>query len=195
MKIIVGLGNPGPKYETTRHNLGFLALDHLIERWKATGPIVKHQAEIYSAKFKNMNLFCLKSLTFMNLSGRSIAPLFHFYRCSPNDLIVIHDDLDLQSMTLRLKTGGGTGGHNGLRSIDENLGKDMNQYHRVRIGIGRPTASESSQAVSAADYVLERLNTEELKAFEALLDPIAGAIEEILQGRVQNAMNQYHRSK
>ncbi len=195
MKIVAGLGNPGPKYETTRHNVGFLAIDRLVDRWKASGPVIKNQAELYQANVDGQSVYLVKPLTYMNLSGRSIAPLFTFYRCAPQDLVVIHDDLDLPAMALRLKTGGGTGGHNGLKSIDECLGKEMNRYHRVRIGIGHPSLSEQTRAMSPADYVLKPFSDFELQELDPILEDVAGAVEEILQGNIQKAMNQYHRSK
>ena len=129
----------------------------------------------------------------MNLSGRCIAPLFTFYHCSPDDLIVIHDDLDLKPLSLRLKTGGGTGGHNGLKSIDECLGKEQNRYHRIRIGIGHPSLSPETARISPADFVFQPFGDEELKEFDSLLDDVAGAAEEIIQGHIQSAMNKYHR--
>jgi PTH1 family peptidyl-tRNA hydrolase len=195
MKIIAGLGNPGPQYETTRHNVGFLAVDRLVDRWKASGPSSKSQGDIYQTTVEGEKVLLVKPKTFMNLSGKSIAPLFSFYQCAPSDLIVIHDELDLEPMTMRLKTGGGTGGHNGLRSIDEHLGKEMNAYHRVRVGIGHPSRTEHLARMSPADYVLQQFNDIELKELDGFLDDVAGAVEEILQGKIQTAMNKYHRAK
>lgn len=195
MKLIVGLGNPGPQYETTRHNVGFLAIDRLVDRWSASGPVSKNQAEIYQATFEQEKVLLIKPKTFMNLSGKSVGPIFHFYQCQPQDLIVLHDELDLPAMTLRLKTGGGTGGHNGLKSIDEHLGKDQNRYHRIRIGIGHPSRSPSTARISPADYVLQQFDQDELKALDSLLDDVAEATEEMIRGRIQTAMNKFHRTK
>lgn len=195
MKIIAGLGNPGPKYETTRHNVGFLAIDRLADRWNASGPTMKNQGEVCHASLGKVTVHLVKPQTYMNRSGKCIAPLFNFYHCQPNDLIIIHDDLDIQPMTLRFKTGGGTGGHNGLKSIDECLGKDMNQYHRIRIGIGHPSLSPATARMSPADFVLQQLSNAELKVLDSLLDEVVCAAEEIIQGNIQNAMNKYHRSK
>jgi len=195
MKLIVGLGNPGPKYETTRHNVGFLAVDRLIERWNASGPINKNQADIYQASFGGEKVLLMKPLTFMNLSGRSVGPAFQFNKCEPSDLIVIHDELDLAPGTFRLKTGGGAGGHNGLKSIDESVGKDKTGYHRVRIGIGHPSKSLDPQVtrMSPADYVLQQFTDEELSKLDPLLDDAAKAIEMVLEGKMLQAMNQFHR--
>jgi PTH1 family peptidyl-tRNA hydrolase len=195
MKIVVGLGNPGPQYETTRHNVGFLAIDRLVERWKASGPIHKNHGEVYQTTFDGESVLLIKPQTYMNLSGKSVSPLYHFYRCKADDLIVIHDDLDLQPLSIRLKAGGGTGGHNGLKSIDEQIGKDHSKYYRVRVGIGRPGLSDISARISPADYVLMQFSDQEVNELDPLLDNVAGAVEEILRGRFQSAMNHYHRSK
>lgn len=203
MKLIVGLGNPGPKYETTRHNAGFLAIDRLIDRWKAQGPQNKNQGEIYQATFQGEKVLLVKPQTFMNRSGLCVAPLFQFYQCSPDDLVVIHDELDLNPLVLRLKTGGGAGGHNGLKSIDESLGKASNGYHRVRIGVGHPARlpddGEKGQRelsrFSPADYVLMPFSDLELKELDSLLDEVAGAVEEIIQGKILAAMTRIHGQK
>ncbi len=199
MKLVVGLGNPGSKYETTRHNVGFLAIDRLIEKWKAQGPSLKHQGEIYQTTVRGEKVLLIKPQTFMNRSGLCVAPIFQFYQCQASDLIVIHDDLDLSPLTLRLKTGGGAGGHNGLKSIDESLGKNLNGYHRVRIGIGHPArlldAPRDWSRLSPADYVLMPLMDDELGKLDPLLDQVAEAIEEIIQGKIQAAMTRIHRHK
>ncbi len=195
MKIVVGLGNPGPKYETTRHNVGFLAVDRLVEKWNATGPSNKNNAEIFQADVAGEKVYLVKPQTYMNRSGQSVAPLFQFYQCTPGDLIVIHDDLDLNSMALRLKTGGGAGGHNGLKSIDESLGKERNGYHRARIGIGHPTRTVPPLPISPADYVLMQFSDAELEKLNPVLDEVAGAVEEIVKGRMQAAMTLVNRSK
>ncbi len=203
MKLVVGLGNPGLKYETTRHNVGFLAIDRLIERWKAQGPQIKNQGEIYQATVQGEKVLLVKPQTFMNRSGICVAPIFQFYQCAASDLIVIHDELDLNPLVLRLKTGGGAGGHNGLKSIDESLGKNLNGYHRVRIGIGHPARLPADadgsrrdwSRMSPADYVLMPFSDQELSELDPLLDEAAGAIEEIIQGKVQAAMTRVHRQK
>ncbi len=190
MKIVVGLGNPGPKYETTRHNVGFLAVDRLVERWKAGSPSNKHHAEIFSAGFGGEKVTLVKPETFMNLSGRSVAPLFTFYKCTPEDVVVIHDELDLKPVSFRLKTGGGTGGHNGLKSIDECLGAAQNGYHRVRIGIGHPAALGLRQ--QPVDYVLGQFSDQELAELDPLFDRVAEAIEMIVRGDAKAAMNKFN---
>lgn len=198
MKIVVGLGNPGAKYETTRHNVGFLAIDRLVERWQATGPVSKYQADVYSAKVDGEPVLLIKPKTFMNLSGRSVGPAFGFYQCKPEDLIVIHDELDLPPGVLRLKTGGGTGGHNGLKSIDECIGKNNNGYHRVRVGIGHPSRLEGKPELarmSPADFVLQIFSDQELQELDPLLDDLVDATESILRGQIREAMTKHHRPK
>lgn len=192
MKLIVGLGNPGPKYETTRHNVGFLAVDRLIDEWKATGPLEKNQGEVWQAQVAGEKILLVKPQTFMNLSGRCVAPLAAFYKCEPQDLIVVHDDLDLESMVLRVKTGGGTGGHNGLKSIDECLGGANNGYHRMRIGIGHP--ARLGLRIGVADYVLQPLNDDECVELDRLLDKLVRAAELLVRGDARAAMTQYNRS-
>src|SRR5947209_2000372 len=128
MKLVVGLGNPGPRYETTRHNVGFLALDRLVEAWSAQGPKIQNSSEVFTAKVGGEPVLLVKPQTFMNNSGKGVAPLATFYKCAPTDVIVIHDEVDLKPLQIRIKSGGGSGGHNGLKSMDQFLGS--NEYLR-----------------------------------------------------------------
>ena len=188
MKIIAGLGNPGPQYETTRHNAGFLAVDRLVEAWSATGPQTGQEAEIYQTIHKGQKILLVKPQTFMNLSGKCLGPLMKFYKCAPEDLIVIHDDLDLPPLTLRVKTGGGTGGHNGLKSIDQHLGAGATGYHRVRIGIGKPEFGRSQ----TTDHVLNPFSDAELNALDAVLDQVVRISELLIDGKAIQAMNEFN---
>lgn len=191
MKIIAGLGNPGARYETTRHNVGFLAADRLIERWGAQGPSSKHEAQIYQASVGGEKVLILKPQTFMNESGRSVAPLMRMHKCEPGELIVIYDELDLKSMATRIKTGGGAGGHNGIKSIDAHLGALANNYHRIRIGIGHPRAL--GLQISPSDYVLQQFSDGELEGLDGVLDRVAEAAERILKGDASGAMTAYNK--
>jgi PTH1 family peptidyl-tRNA hydrolase len=198
MKIIAGLGNPGPKYETTRHNVGFLAVDRLIDDWRASGPDEAYQSIIHQATVAGEKVLLVKPETFMNLSGESIAPMMKFYKCTPDDLIVIHDDLDLKPMALRVKTGGGTGGHNGLKSIDQSLGST--EYHRIRMGIGHPSklvhpSAQGKHARVVADYVLQNFTDEELQDLDPLLDRVTKIAELIIRGEIRQAMTEYNREQ
>ncbi len=187
MKLIVGLGNPGPKYETTRHNAGFLAVDRLIEHWNAQGPQSKFKSELFQAKHAGEVALLIKPQTYMNNSGESVAQFFNFYKLTPADLFVIHDELDLPPMSTRLKVGGGTGGHNGLKSIDAHLGSANNAYVRMRIGVGKPVHG------SGADYLLDPFTDEELTTLDGALDVVPKICELFLENRLTEAMNQYNR--
>lgn len=189
MKIVVGLGNPGPKYETTRHNIGWLALDRLAEVWKATPFQKKGNAEIAEATLGSEKVLLVKPLTYMNLSGQAVAPLARFYRCEPTDVIVLQDEVDLKPGALRLKTGGGSGGHNGLKSLDESLG--TNGYHRVRLGVGHPR--DFNPRMETADWVLGQLTQEECENLDQVFDRVVKACELVIRGEMLKAMSLYNR--
>ena len=200
MKIIAGLGNPGPKYDTTRHNAGFLAVDRLIDAWRATGPADAYEGEIYQASVAGEKVMLVKPQTFMNNSGDCIAPLMKFYKCGPDDLIVIHDDLDLKPLAMRIKTGGGTGGHNGLKSIDACLGTGSTNYHRIRVGIGHPSkivhpSTQGKHARSVVDYVLQPFTDAELEELDRLLDELVKAAEMMIRGDVKRAMTEFNQER
>ncbi len=144
MILLVGLGNPGPKYEKNRHNIGFMVIDKLVDQLHAQN-ISKSafQGELY----KSSDFLLLKPLTFMNLSGESVQKVKHFYKI--DRVIVIHDDLDLEFGSIRLKLGGSSGGHNGLKSIDTQIG---NGYERVRVGIGRPKIKSQVTSYVLSDF-------------------------------------------
>lgn len=192
MKIIVGLGNPGTKYETTRHNVGWLALDRMIEAWKAVGPKKENGAEVWTASVKTEKgvekVLLVKHQTFMNLSGRAVAPLLQFYKSALEDVVAIHDELDLAPAALRIKSGGGNGGHNGLKSLDEHLGG--NTYHRVRIGIGHPR--DFNPQMDVADWVLSQFSQSECDALDPVLDRAREATELLIAGNAKRAMNLFN---
>lgn len=190
MKLVVGLGNPGPQYETTRHNIGFLCADFLIDEWKATGPVIKNQAQVYQATVAGEPLMIIKPQTFMNLSGRSVSPFFTFFKCKPEDVIVLHDELDIDPLDIRFKKGGSSGGHNGLKSMDECLGTLNNAYYRVRLGIGHPRNVHPNMDV--ADYVLGKIPKHEWSDLEPLFQKARDGIELIFAGKINEAMNKFH---
>lgn len=189
MKIVAGLGNPGPKYETTRHNAGFLAIDRMVEFWRASGPSSAYEGEVWQCTVGGEKILLVKPQTWMNNSGKCVAPIVKFYKCAPTDVIVIHDEVDLKPMALRIKTGGGTGGHNGLKSLDAHLGAGMTGYHRIRIGVGKSTIMET------ADHVLGQYTDEELKRLDPLLDDVVRATEKIIAGDVRGAMTQFNQDR
>ncbi len=182
MKIIVGLGNPGIRYEWTRHNIGFQVVDHFAS--------LNHIA-IGSRRFKALygigsigvqSVVLAKPLTFMNLSGDSIRKIVDHFDVEMEDLIVVHDDLDLPLGRIRIKRRGGDGGHQGIRSIIESLGG--NNFLRLKIGIGRPPKGKE-----AAEYVLEPLDKAQRSEFEGILSPAAETLEVIILQGVDRAMN------
>ena len=176
--LIVGLGNPGSAYASTRHNIGFMVIDELCQRHRVQN-ISKSSFE--GELFKMGSHFLLKPQTYMNLSGRSILAVKHFYKI--DEVIVIHDDLDLPFGALRFKVGGGHGGHNGLKSADAAIGAE---YTRVRMGIGKP--EHKSQV---ADYVLHPFNTDEQNALPAWIARTADAVEMLLNHECSDVAAKY----
>lgn len=193
MKIIVGLGNPGPRYETTRHNVGFLAIDHLVDLWKATGPEKKYNAVIHHASVAGEKVLLVKPQTFMNLSGQSVGPAFGFFKCEPTDLIVIQDEIDLPFLQLRIKAGGGAGGHNGIKSIDQSVGQKNSGYYRIRVGVGRPSQEQARQGLKPSDYVLQPFTQEEFSQLDEMFDDIGRASEFLINNQFKEAMNRFNR--
>lgn len=181
MHLIVGLGNPGERYRLTRHNIGFLVLDRLIDQ---LSPTSINKSAFKGELYKSKDLLLLKPMTFMNASGLSVAAVKNFYKISTQNVIVIHDDLDLALGALRIKRGGGHGGHNGLKSIDEHIGKE---YLRVRFGIGRPPSK--SEVVS---YVLSNFTQKELECIEPVIQKAADAALALTHEPLQMVQNRYH---
>jgi peptidyl-tRNA hydrolase, PTH1 family len=190
MKLIVGLGNPGPQYETTRHNIGFLAIDRLADVFGARGPKKEQQGEIFEASINGEKALLIKPQTFMNNSGKCVAPIFNFFKCEPEDLIVLHDDLDLHTHALRIKTGGGAGGHNGLKSLDQHIGAANVGYHRIRMGIGRPNPAETQ--ISTVDWVLQPFTDSELTGWDKVLEDVTGVVRLLVDGNALEAMNKFN---
>jgi PTH1 family peptidyl-tRNA hydrolase len=175
MKLVVGLGNPGPKYENTRHNIGFLAVDEIARRHRFATPRDKFQGALSEGEIGGEKILLLQPTTFMNNSGQSVAAAARFHKVDHGDIIVFHDELDLAPGKLRVKRGGGAAGHNGLRSIDAHLGQD---YWRVRLGIGHPGAREL-----VLGYVLSNFTTAERQWLEPLLAAIADALPLLIGGQ------------
>ncbi|MDT8337882.1 MAG: aminoacyl-tRNA hydrolase [Sulfurimonas sp.] len=173
MMLIVGLGNPGPKYESTRHNIGFMVIDELVKRFNAQ----KLSSSSFNGElFKFSNHYLLKPLTFMNLSGISIAAVKKFYKI--DEVVVIHDDLNLPFGTLRFKKDGGHGGHNGLKSTDEHISSD---YIRVRMGIGKP-----EHKGEVASYVLSDFDKEEQEYLTEWISLACQSVESLLEHSLED---------
>ncbi len=184
-KMIVGLGNPGPEYERTRHNVGFMVVDLLGENLRASYWKDEAGAKTAVVRLGEDELVLAKPQTFVNVSGAAVSKLLAEYEVGLEDLIVVHDDLDLPAEAVRVKRGGGHGGHNGLRSLNDELGSG--EYARVRIGIGRPPGR-----MDPADFVLQPMRGEVLEDFEAVVPTAAQATMHVLEHGVESAMRDYN---
>jgi len=159
MKLIVGLGNPGPTYSQTRHNIGFMVIDSILNSANFNNISKKSfEGELY----KSGNLLLLKPTTFMNLSGKSVQSVASFYKINLDDILVVHDEIDIPFGAIKLKKGGGNGGHNGLKSIDSLIGKE---YNRLRMGVDKPERKEM-----VANYVLGKFNSKEQEVLKKFID-------------------------
>ncbi|MBB3602173.1 PTH1 family peptidyl-tRNA hydrolase [Mycolicibacterium sp. BK556] len=184
--LVVGLGNPGPQYAKTRHNLGFMVADLLAARMGGQFKVHKRSgAEIVTGRLGHRPVVLAKPRTYMNESGRQVGPLAKFYSVMPTDLIVIHDELDIEFGRIRLKLGGGEGGHNGLRSVANSLG--TKNFQRVRIGVGRPPGRKDPAA-----YVLETFTSTERPEVPAICEQAADATEMLIELGLETAQNQVH---
>lgn len=185
LRAIVGLGNPGSEYERTRHNTGFWFVELLAEQFRSS---FRHEAkfkgDLARIRVGDADVLLLKPLTYMNKSGDAVQPLAAFYKLAPADVLVAHDELDLPVGTMRLKRGGGHGGHNGLRSIHPHLGPD---YPRLRIGIGHPGTREQ-----VLGYVLGRPNSADYALIRDGLVAAMNAMPVWLESSLEKAMTQLH---
>ncbi len=187
IECIIGLGNPGPKYAATRHNAGYWFVDEIGRRHGALlRPERKFAGETGRLELAGHRCWLLKPTTFMNRSGQAVGALARFYRIPVERLLVVHDDLDLPPGNVRLKRGGGHGGHNGLRDIMAALGS--RDFYRLRIGIGHPGHKEE-----VVDYVLSPPAREESILIRSAIDRAADQLRPILEGRLEQVMNNLHR--
>jgi len=184
--LVVGLGNPGPGYADTRHNVGFGVVELLAAR-AGGGRFSRHRtnADVLEGRLAGRRVVLAKPRTYMNVSGGPVAGLVRYFSVAAEDLLVIHDDLDLAFGVVRLKRGGGEGGHNGLRSISGSLG--TKDYLRVRFGIGRPPGRQDP-----ADFVLKRFSGTERKELDVAVDLAADATEALLADGLERAQNRFH---
>jgi PTH1 family peptidyl-tRNA hydrolase len=185
MHLLVGLGNCGIEYENTRHNFGFLLIDKIIARHKLVSQKKKFKSDFFAGEIFGKKVLALKPQTFMNLSGLAVLEAIKFYKIPLSNVIIFHDDLDLAFAKIKYKIGGGNGGHNGLKSIDENIGKE---YARIRLGIGRPEHLK----YEISDYVLSKFSKEELEIVEKINQKISDNFLELLNDNPQNFLNKIH---
>jgi len=184
MKVVVGLGNPGPEYRDTRHNVGFRVLELLAARHRVERQESKYDAIIGEIRINGEKVLLVKPLTYMNLSGRSVQPLVHWHKLDLADLMVIYDDMDLPVGSLRIRANGGSGGHKGMKSIIERLNTE--EFSRARIGIGRPTHHDP------ADWVLGRFSGHEKELMQSIVNKAADAVETWITEGLTEAMNAYN---
>jgi PTH1 family peptidyl-tRNA hydrolase len=185
--LIVGLGNPGREYANNRHNVGFWLVDRLAAQLNTTFSRLQERALVTSATYKNQRLILAKPQTFMNQSGQSVAPLWRYYRLPIDNLLVIYDDLDIPQGVIRLRARGSSGGHHGMRSIIERLGRS--DFPRLRIGIGRPPGR-----MDPAAYVLQDFSTEELEQMEPALARALEAVLTFITQGIEVAMTRFNQT-
>ena len=184
--LIVGLGNPGPKYEATRHNIGFLVADELAARMGSRSSMHKKaRAEVAEGRLQHHRAIIAKPMQYMNESGGPTKGLMSFYKVPVEHLVVIHDELDLNYAQLRLKRGGGDNGHNGLKSIRS--ATDTGEWYRIRVGIGRPPGRQDP-----ADYVLKPWSSAERKDLGVLVGESADAVEMLIHEGLELTQNRYN---
>jgi PTH1 family peptidyl-tRNA hydrolase len=190
MWLIVGLGNPGPKYALTRHNIGFLAVDLFFQSLNAANPNLRwseeHKAHVCKTKIDDLPVVLAKPMTFMNRSGESVQALMSYYKIDQEHLLVIQDDIDKAFGSLRFHKNRGHGGHNGIRDISEKLGSQ--DYTRLKLGVGRPTHPE----MEVADYVLGKFSSEEQPQLSDFLNKAGDAIESILFDGLSKASTKFN---
>jgi peptidyl-tRNA hydrolase, PTH1 family len=188
MKLVVGLGNPGPRYAGTRHNVGFDAVDLLARRHSVEWAAAPRGAQALVANWRAAGAIVAKPLTFMNLSGAAIVALLQFYKIEPADMLVIVDEVQLETGRIRVRPSGSAGGHNGLKSIIGSLGSDA--FPRLRIGVGRGDTRRN-----LADHVLAKFDGEERSVIEDAIVRAADATELFIVEGIQPAMNRFNMKK
>lgn len=185
--ILVGLGNPGDKYVQTRHNIGFDVIDAFADAQKIEIVIEKWDGLSAKIKYRGITIHLVKPMTFMNLSGKSVARFVDFFKVPPENLLVVHDDLDMKPGRLKLVKGGGTGGHNGIRSIISSIGSS--EFYRLKIGIGRPGVGDTREEMPVDRYVLTPFSKNEAQIFEERMAEILQGLEIFFSGEPSRAMN------
>ena len=189
IQLIAGLGNPGAKHEGNRHNVGFWFVDELA---RSKGCSLRHeskfQGDVGKININGQSVWLVKPMTYMNLSGQSVSALAKYYKLSEENLLVVHDELDLDPGVVRLKSGGGHGGHNGLRDIISHFGSK--DFHRLRLGIGHP-----GSAAQVSNYVLSNPSNSDRTALLNAIDDCIPVLPQLVDGEIQKAMNHLHSKK
>ena len=188
MRLIVGLGNPGKNYENTRHNVGFMAIDKVAEHFNVDFKLEsKLKGMITSVVYKGEKTFLLKPMTYMNLSGESIRAVINFYKIPVDEILIICDDLDSKTGRVRLRANGSSGGHNGLKSVESQVGTQ--EYKRIKIGIDR------SNVIPVIDWVLQKFSTGEMVEINKAIDVASKACIDFIEGKDFYKMSSMYSSK
>ncbi len=185
MILIIGLGNPGEEYCQTRHNIGFTLLNKFIEETGNLSQISKFNSILIKSKYAGKDLLCVKPYTFMNNSGTAVLKVIKYFEGKTESTIVIHDDLDIEFGEIKFKSGGGTGGHNGLESIVKKLGHA--DFDRLRFGIGRPPGRKDP-----ADFVLSKFKIRETRELDSIISISIEALKDYIENGINFAMNKYN---
>lgn len=185
MKMIVGLGNPGFQYSQNRHNIGFLIVDRLAERWAANFTKSKFNALIAETRYQGEKVLFVKPETYMNLSGQAVGAVANWYKIGPADIVVVYDDLDMEFAKLKFRSKGSSGGHNGVKSIISHLGTEV--FPRLKFGIDRPRNGQDT-----ASWVLGNFPKEDLKILVEAIEESCRALEYYLENGMDTAMNKYN---
>lgn len=188
MKVIVGLGNPGSEYAKTKHNVGFMFIDAMAEKLRVSEWRDKFEAKIAETRIGSEKVLLVKPMTYMNESGQAVGPIMSFYKLLPEDLIVVHDDMDIPAGTIRIRKKGSAGGHNGIKSILAHVGDE--HFARVRIGIGRPLTGWT-----VVNHVLAPFSNEDAPRIDEAIKYLEPAVECIINDDVDMAMNKFNPKK
>ena len=183
IKLLVGLGNPGSGYAAHRHNIDFMAIDKIADAYRFPNFAKKFQGEISEGKIGDQKIILLKPLTYMNLSGESVGACARFYKIEPHEIAVFHDELDIPLGAVKVKQGGGSGGHNGIKSIDQHIGQD---YWRVRIGIGHPGSKEL-----VTGHVLSGFIREEVSEVEKINKTIVHSLPMLINLEIKSFLGKF----
>ena len=184
MKLVVGLGNPGREYDKTRHNIGFMCIDEILKKYNAKLDSNKFSGLYTNITINGEKVILLKPQKYMNLSGEVVRDFVNFYKIDINDIIIICDDLDTSIGTFRLRYKGSSGGHNGLKNIEQHLG--TSSYKRIKIGIS------NNKMMDTKDYVLGKFNKEEMNLLNPIIDQIPQIIQDYIDLTFENVMNKYN---
>lgn len=186
MKLIVGLGNPGKKYEKTLHNAGFLAVDALLSKYNLTLDKEMFHGQYVKTKIRGEEVIVVKPQTFMNLSGECIGKMCRYFKIEPEDVFVMYDDMEIRFGQLRIRGNGSSGGHNGIKSLIQHLGTQT--FPRIKIGVGRPKSEKS-----VISHVLAQFSAEQEKHLPIILEATVGAVEYFIDEDMKTAMNMYNK--